>query len=76
MNLSYERLSSDGIFLMENGYDMFMWIGRAVNPAIIGTLTGFQSLDGVDMSRLMIIPENSDFSTRVQSVVSYYQPAQ
>jgi protein transport protein SEC24 len=28
LNLSNERLGSDGIFLMENGYDLFLWLGR------------------------------------------------
>ncbi|KAJ1394443.1 hypothetical protein B484DRAFT_407876 [Ochromonadaceae sp. CCMP2298] len=32
LNLSYERLSSDGIFLLENGHDLYMWIGRGVTP--------------------------------------------
>lgn len=46
LNLSYERLSSAGIFLLENSHDMFLWIGRGVNPAIISTLFGVPSLEG------------------------------
>eukprot|EP01038_Epipyxis_sp_PR26KG_P006349 gene6349-8746_t len=69
LNLSYERLISEGIFLVENGCDMFMWIGRNVNPAIISTLFGYQSLDNVDISTLAIQPGNSDFSSRVFAVV-------
>ncbi len=69
LNLSYERLSSAGIFLLENSYDMFMWIGRGVNPAIISTLFGVPSLEGLDASKLSIQPENSDFSSRVHAVI-------
>lgn len=69
LNLSYERLSSSGIFLLENGHDLFMWIGRAVNPAIVSTLFGVQSLEGVDPSTLSILPDNSDFSSRVSAVI-------
>lgn len=69
LNLSYERLTSEGIFLLENGHDMFMWIGRGVNPAIVSTLFGVASLDGLDISRLTIMAENSDFSSRVNAVV-------
>jgi len=36
-----------GIFLLENGHDLFMWIGRAVNPAILSTLFNEKSLEGV-----------------------------
>lgn len=70
LNLSYERLSQAGIVLLENGYDMFMWIGRSVNPSIISTLFGVHSLDSVqDMSKLAILPDNSDFSSRAHAVV-------
>jgi hypothetical protein len=64
------RLSSNGIFLLENGHDLFMWIGRAVNPAIISTLFGLNTLEGADMQALRINPENSDFSSRVDAVVN------
>ena len=69
LNLSSERLVSDGMFLLENGYEMFMWIGRAVNPAIISTLFGTPSLDGIDMTTLAILADNSDFSSRVNAVI-------
>jgi len=70
LNLSYERLVSEGIVLLENGYDLFMWIGRAVNPAILHTLFNHQSLEGVDASTLTIDPDNSDFSSRVSAVIA------
>jgi len=70
LNLTYERLQSDGIFLMENGHDLFMWIGRAVNPAILSTLFNEKSLENVDMTTLSICAENSDFSSRVAAVVA------
>jgi protein transport protein SEC24 len=70
LNLSYERLQTSGIVLLENGHDMFMWIGRNVNPAIISTLFGVQSLDSIpDVSKLAILPDNSDFSSRVHAIV-------
>ena len=51
------------------GHDLFLWIGRAVSPAILHTLLNVQSLDGVDMSSLQLHAENSDFSSRVNAVV-------
>lgn len=69
LNLSYERLVSEGIFLLENGCDMFLWIGRAVNPAILETLFNHQLLEGVDAASLSINPDNSDFSSRVMAVI-------
>eukprot|EP00596_Hydrurales_sp_CCMP1899_P006133 CAMPEP_0119044080 /NCGR_PEP_ID=MMETSP1177-20130426/28383_1 /TAXON_ID=2985 /ORGANISM="Ochromonas sp, Strain CCMP1899" /LENGTH=207 /DNA_ID=CAMNT_0007013527 /DNA_START=1 /DNA_END=624 /DNA_ORIENTATION=+ len=69
LNLSHERLSSDGIFLMENGYDLFLWIGRTVSPAIINTLFGISTLEGADMNTLAVQSDNSDFSSRVNAII-------
>ncbi len=69
LNLSHERLNTDGVYLLENGFDMFMWIGRGVNPAILSTLFGHSSLEGIDAQSLSIQPTNSDFSSRVHAVV-------
>ena len=40
LNLSHERLTTDGLFLMENGYDLFLWVGRGVNPGLLSALLG------------------------------------
>jgi protein transport protein SEC24 len=69
LNLSHERLTTDGMFLLENGYDLFLWIGRNVNPAILDTLFGVSSLENADMSQLKILSENSDFSNRFNAIV-------
>ena len=69
LNLSAERLTSNGLFLLENGYDMFLWIGRALNPAIVSTLFGVPSLEGVNMSTLAVLADNSDFANRVNAII-------
>lgn len=69
LNLSSERLTSDGLFLLENGYDLFLWIGRNVSAAMIQTLFGVTTLDGVDTSTMSIQPENSDYSFRLNAVI-------
>jgi protein transport protein SEC24 len=70
LNLSNERLASDGIFLMENGYDLFMWIGRSVNPALLSSLFALPSLEGVDMSTLAVDPQQSEFSSHVNAIIT------
>lgn len=46
--LSVERLSSDGIYLLDNGVDMYLWVGREANMNIVFSMFGVQSLDDVD----------------------------
>jgi len=70
LNLSSERLTSDGIFLLENGHEMYMWIGRAVSPAILNTLFGVSSLEGMDMATVGVLPDNSEYSARVDAVLN------
>ena len=54
VNLSVERLSSDGIFLLDNGVDMFMWVGRSVDPVVMSSLFGMETFDGIDTSKVSI----------------------
>ena len=69
-NLTTENLTSDGIFLLETGSDLFMWIGSAANPLILQSLFGATSLHGVDMSTLKLITDSDDFSARFFAIVT------
>eukprot|EP00605_Chrysophyceae_sp_TOSAG23-4_P001379 GSChrysophyteH1.ASY1.ANO1.1499.1 assembled CDS len=69
-NLTSENLTSDGIFLLETGSDLFMWIGSGSNPLIIQSLFGVTSLQGVDMSTLQLQTDNDDFSARFYAIVT------
>ena len=43
-NLTSENLTSDGIFLLETGSDLFLWVGSAASPMIMQSLFGVQTL--------------------------------
>merc|ERR1711871_170631 len=68
-NLSHERLLSDGLFLMETGHDLFLYIGRNVAPNFILSLFGVQSLERIDVTQLKIQYDDSDYSSRVAAVI-------
>ena len=69
-NLTSENLTSDGIFLLETGSDLFMWMGSASNPLIIQSLFGVQTLQGADMSTLQLQTDSDDFSARFYAIVT------
>ena len=69
LNLSSERLVSDGMFLLDNGYDLFVWIGRAVRPTLLVDLFGVSTLDGIDVTLLRVDPELSEYASRFNAVV-------
>lgn len=52
--LATRRLSPDGLFLLENGIELFLWVGREANPAVLSALFGTSSLQGVDLTTLRL----------------------
>jgi protein transport protein SEC24 len=70
LNLSLDRLDSDGVILLDNGHDLFMWIGRTVNPALLTNIFGVSTLEGIqDLSQLAVQADSCDFAYRLQVVV-------
>ena len=69
-NLTSENLTSDGIFLLETGSDLFLWVGSSSNPLIIQSLFGVVSLQGIDMSNLKLLTDTDDFAARFFAIVT------
>ncbi|CAM9935481.1 unnamed protein product [Ascophyllum nodosum] len=71
-NLSRERLSPEAVFLLENGIELFLWVGREATPTILTALFGLSSLEGVDVF-CTIRPrdeEGNEMCGRVNNVVA------
>ena len=52
MGLSAATLTADGMALLDDGVEMFLWVGRAVDPSLLNSLFGVPSLDTVDCSKV------------------------
>ncbi len=52
LNLSADRLSSEGIFLVDNGVDFYVWVGSDADPALLQALFGTSSLADVDAGKV------------------------
>lgn len=70
INLSIERLSCDGAFLLEDTLSLYMWIGRSVSSALLDSLFGLQSLEGVDCRQLSLRDPHDDLSRRVHNLMN------
>jgi protein transport protein SEC24 len=68
VNLSVERLASDGIFLLDNGVNMHMWVGRQANPNLLNSLFGTPTLENVDMNLVKVLTSGDDFTNRFNAV--------
>eukprot|EP00941_MAST-03F_sp_MAST-3F-sp1_P005150 g5150.t1 len=69
MNLSITRMTSDGCYLMDDGTQIFLWLGRACLPEIAKNLFGLETLDGVDCTKLQLLPRDNAFSQRVAAII-------
>lgn len=68
--LTVESLASDGIYLLDNGIEFSVWVGREASQNYIQSLFGVPSLDNYDPSSLKLETEGDEFSGRVGSIVT------
>merc|ERR1711871_255126 len=48
LNLTSESMSQDGVYLLEDGSGVFLWIGRAVDQQFLNAVFGVPSVEQVD----------------------------
>lgn len=50
----YERLKDDGIYLLENGLIMYLWIGPNVQPNLVQNLFGVSNVQQLNVEKVII----------------------
>lgn len=70
LNLSSEKLERHGIFLLENGFQQFLWIGSNVHPELVSMLFGTSILSQIQTGRAtQLIPDlDNDWNRRVRTI--------
>ncbi|KAK5848438.1 hypothetical protein PBY51_006052 [Eleginops maclovinus] len=67
---SEERLSDSGMFLLENGHSMFLWLGQASPPDFMQSLFNLPSLAHLQ-GNMNALPElDNPLSNKVRSIIS------
>eukprot|EP00547_Thalassionema_nitzschioides_P004459 CAMPEP_0194202452 /NCGR_PEP_ID=MMETSP0156-20130528/2463_1 /TAXON_ID=33649 /ORGANISM="Thalassionema nitzschioides, Strain L26-B" /LENGTH=1220 /DNA_ID=CAMNT_0038927941 /DNA_START=99 /DNA_END=3761 /DNA_ORIENTATION=+ len=66
VNLSCERLTNEGIFLLDNGIQMSLWVGSAANPSILQSLFETSSLESIQS---LVSTPNDDFGKRFHNIM-------
>jgi protein transport protein SEC24 len=56
VSLTIEGLTSDGIYLLDNGVEMFLWVGRTAVMTIVSSLFGTHTLEEVDPNQVSSTP--------------------
>lgn len=68
VNLTCERLVPNGVFLLDNGIQMSLWIGSEADPNLLNSLFGVSSLDRVDLNQLSVNLAGDDFANRFGAI--------
>jgi len=77
INLSAERFVSEGLYLLENGVSLYLWVGARADPQLLASLFGgMTSVDGVEGAALAQVFEDhegkeggSEYAKRVHALV-------
>lgn len=69
VNLSIEGLSSDGVYLLSNGVEFYLWVGRDADMNIVASLFGVHTLDDVDPNQMEISMRGDPFATRFGAII-------
>lgn len=67
---SAERLSEDGVYLLENGISMFLWIGHNVDPHWVQQVFSVQSVAQIDIDKSKILDLDNPVSIRLREVIA------
>lgn len=67
---SYARLKEHGVYLLETGQDMFMWIGRAVAAPWVQQVIGAAAFQSIDVAMATLPVLGNPLSTRVREVIA------
>lgn len=69
LTLNSENIHDDGIYLLENGEDGFIYVGNAVNPVTLEQIFGVSSLAGVP-TQLALEQFDNELSKKVNEVLN------
>lgn len=70
LNLSAERLTSEGVYVMDDGVEIIVWVGRGAPGGLLHALFGVGTLDGVDTGALQLVDLGNDYSGRVCAIIA------
>lgn len=66
----YDKLNDDGIYLLENGLVMYLWIGMNANPTSVQNLFGVANIQQLNVEKCKLLEIDTPISINVRSVIS------
>ncbi|KAJ3107060.1 COPII subunit [Phlyctochytrium planicorne] len=69
LNLSSEKLERNGLYLLDNSQEVFIWLGRAIAPELVQMIFDRPSYDAVPAGKVSLPTLKNEWSQRVQNVI-------
>ncbi|CAH1795236.1 unnamed protein product [Owenia fusiformis] len=66
---SAERLRDHGVYLLENGVSMFLWVGMNAAPDWVQNVFGVQSVAQIDIDKTQILDLDTPLSQRIRGII-------
>lgn len=70
---SEERLSKGGVYLLETGLHLFLWVGASVQQELLQSLFGTSSFSQIDPSITSLPELDNPFSKRLREIISEFR---
>lgn len=70
---SQERLDDHGIYLLENGITMHLWLGHNVSPEWVQMVFGVQSAAQIDIDKCKLMELDNPLSQRIRTIMKLVQ---
>merc|ERR1719242_1542778 len=68
-----EKIRDDGVYLLENGMHMLLYVGLATNPAFIQDVFGVATAAQIDIDRTRLVERDNPISRRVAELLQKIQ---
>lgn len=73
LRCSEERLADTGVFLLENGHSMFLWLGQASPPDLIQNLFNVPSLAHLQ-AHMVSFSNAAESPVKTKNIIKYFIP--
>lgn len=71
LQLSVEKLSRDGAFLMDIGSDLYLWVGKSCNPTFLSQVLGVQNYANVPLNMNQLPELDTAESARTRAFIGW-----
>ena len=70
LTLASERLDAAGVFLLENGVDALLWVGKLAPAELLAALLGVQSAEQIQGASFRLAPRDTPASARLHELLA------